>query len=360
MSRDRDGDPTTDGGTPDAPGATTYEGTILVGRDFEAVEGRLVVEGGTVAAIEEATVASDDVLCPAFVNAHTHIGDSVAKEAGRGLDLDELVAPPDGLKHRILRNTSTEEKVSAMRRSLRYMHATGTTAHVEFREGGVTGVEAIEAAVDGLPIESAVLGRETVDAMEHPFAAGFGASGARDADFDAERNATRRAGKLFGIHAGERDSLDVDAAMDLDPDHLVHMVHPEETHLSRLADAQWPVVVCPRSNLVTGVGVAPLRDLLDRTTVALGTDNVMLNSPSMFREMEFAAKLTDASAVEVLRMATVNGAAVAGLDCGVIEEGRPARLLVLDGDTDNLAGVRDPVRAVVRRAGEGDVKAVVP
>ncbi|WP_435063913.1 amidohydrolase family protein [Halobaculum sp. EA56] len=337
----------------------TYEGTVLVGREFEAVEGRVVVEDGEVTGIEEASVASDDVICPAFVNAHTHIGDSVAKEAGRGLDLDELVAPPDGLKHRILRNTPAAEKIDAMRRSLRYMHATGTTAHVEFREGGVAGVDAIEAASDGVPVESVVLGRETVEAMEHPFAAGFGASGARDDDFDAERNATRRAGKLFGIHAGERDALDVDAAMDLDPDHIVHMVHPEETHLDRLADAEWPVVVCPRSNLVTGVGVPPVRDLLDRTTVALGTDNVMLNSPSMFREMEFAAKLTDATAVEVLRMATVNGAAVAGLDCGVVEEGRPARLLVLDGDTDNLAGVRDPVRAVVRRAGESDVKTVV-
>ncbi|MFC7068355.1 amidohydrolase family protein [Halobaculum lipolyticum] len=341
-------------------GVATYEGTLLVGRDFEAVEGRVVVEDGVITAVEEASVASDDVICPAFVNAHTHIGDSVAKEAGRGLDLDALVAPPDGLKHRILRDTPDEEMVAAMRRSLRYMHATGTTAHVEFREGGVAGVDAIAAASDGLPIRSVVLGRETVDAMEHPFAAGFGASGARDADFDAERNATRRAGKLFGIHAGERDSLDIEAAMDLDPDHIVHMVHPDETHLDRLADAEWPVVVCPRSNLVTGVGVPPLRELLDRTTVALGTDNVMLNSPSMFREMAYTAKLTEASAVEVLRMATVNGAAVAGLDGGLIEEGAPARLVVLDGDSDNLAGARDPVRAVVRRAGEGDVKTVVP
>ncbi|MFC7098649.1 amidohydrolase family protein [Halobaculum marinum] len=338
--------------------AETYEGTVLVGRDFEAVEGRVVVEDGTIVAVEEASVDSDDIVCPAFVNAHTHIGDSVAKEAGRGLDLDALVAPPDGLKHRILRNTPDEELVAAMRRSLRYMHATGTTAHVEFREGGVAGVDAIAAAVEDLPIESVVLGRETVEAMEHPFAAGFGASGARDADFDAERAATREAGKLFGIHAGERDHHDVDAAMDLDPDHIVHMVHPEQHQLDRLEAEGWPVVVCPRSNLVTGVGVPPLRELLDRTTVALGTDNVMLDSPSMFREMEFTAKLTDASAVEVLRMATVNGAEVAGLNCGVIEEGRDARLLVLDGDTDNLAGVRDPVRAVVRRAGQGDVKTV--
>ncbi|PSQ06544.1 nucleoside deaminase [Halobacteriales archaeon QS_6_71_20] len=340
-------------------GVSTYEGTVLVGRDFDAVEGRVVAEDGEIVAVEEESVASDDVVSPAFVNAHTHIGDSVAKEAGRGLDLDALVAPPDGLKHRILRRTSTEEKVAAMRRSLRHMHATGTTAHVEFREGGVAGVEAIREASEGVPVDSVVLGREEIAAMEHPFAAGFGASGARDGDFTAERNATRRTGKTFGIHAGERDDLDVGAAMDLDPDHLVHMVHANETQLDRLADAEWPVAVCPRSNLVTGVGVPPLRELMDRTTVALGTDNVMLNSPSMLREMAFAAKLTEASAVEVLRAATVNGAELAGLDCGLIEPGRPARLVVFDGDTDNLGGVRDPVRAVVRRAGEGDVKTVV-
>ncbi|WP_435128853.1 amidohydrolase family protein [Halobaculum sp. D14] len=337
----------------------TYEGTILVGRDFEPVEGTVVVEDGTIQAIEEEPVASDDVVLPAFVNAHTHIGDSIAKEAGRGLSLDELVAPPDGLKHRLLRDASREEKAVAMRRSLEFMQQTGTAAHVEFREGGVDGVDLIREAGGGLQIRSVVLGRETVAAMEHDGADGFGASGARDADFDAERTATRNAGKLFGIHAGERDPYDVDAAMDLDPDHLVHMVHPEPHHLDRLADVGTPVVVCPRSNLVTDVGVPPLRELLDRTTVALGTDNVMLNSPSMFREMEFAAKLTDASALEVLRMATVNGAEVAGLNCGLVEPGRDAKLLVLDGDSDNLAGVKDFVRAVVRRAGQGDVVDVV-
>ena len=366
MSRERSGADDTDARGADgatltdaSEGRHVFEGTVLRGDEFEAVTGRVVVEDGEIAAVEEADTDSTDVVLPAFVNAHTHVADSIAKEAGRGLSLDELVAPPDGLKHRLLRETPRAEKVDAIRRSLRFMAATGTAAHVEFREGGVEGVDVIEEAGAGVPVESVVLGREEVAAMEHDAAAGFGASGARDANFERERTATQRAGKLFGIHAGERDPYDVDAAMDLDPDHLVHMVHPDPHHLDRLADAGIPVVVCPRSNLVTNVGPPPLRELLDRTTVALGTDNVMLNSPSMFREMEFACKLCDADAVEVLRMATVNGAAVAGLDCGVVEPGRPANLLVLDGDSDNLAGVRDPVRAVVRRAGASDVREVV-
>jgi cytosine/adenosine deaminase-related metal-dependent hydrolase len=188
---------------------------------------------------------------------------------------------------------------------------------------------------------------------------GFGASGANDADFSTERRATREAGKLFGIHAGEVDSADINPALDLEPDFLVHMTHAKDLHMERVADSEIPVAVCPRSNIVTGVGRPPIEALAERTTVALGTDNVFLNSPSMFREMAFTAKLYDLPTREVLRMATVNGAEMAGLDCGLVEPGRPASLLVLDGDSDNLAGVQDPVRAVVRRAETADVERVV-
>lgn len=333
------------------------EGTILRGRSFEPMEGRVVVEDGEITAVESAEVDSEDVILPAFVNAHTHVGDSIAKEAGGGLSLEELVAPPDGLKHRLLRDASRAELVEAMARSFSFMEQSGTGAFVEFREGGVEGVEAIEAALGDSNLEAVVLGRETVKAMEA--SDGFGASGANDGEFGRQRNATAEAGKLFGIHAGEVDESDINPALDLDPDFLVHMVYAEELHLDRVEDSEIPVAVCPRSNLVTGVGVPPIGELASRTTVALGTDNVMLNSPSMFREMEFTAKLADVPASEVLRMATVHGADLAGLNCGLVEEGRDARLLVLDGGSDNLGGSREVARAVVRRAGVSDVARVV-
>ena len=332
------------------------EGTILVGPDFEPLEGRIVVEEGKIQAIEETDTGSDAIVLPAFVNAHTHIGDSIAKEAGGGLSLDELVAPPDGLKHRLLRSTDRETKVDAMARTLEQMEQTGTAAFMEFREGGVEGVEMLRDALARREIEPVVFGRETEAAMKA--GDGFGASGARDGDFDQLRNATRRAGKLFGIHAGERDASDINPALDLDPDFLVHLVYAQKIHLDRIEDSETPAIVCPRSNLVTNVGVPPIRELTERTTVALGTDNVMTNSPSMFREMEFAAKLSDLPAETILRMATLNGAKIAGLNCGVIEEGRDAKLLVLDGDSDNLSYAKDVVRAVVRRAGHADIKRV--
>jgi len=316
----------------------------------------VVVDDGEIQAIEETETGSSSIVIPAFVNAHTHIGDSIAKEAGGGLSLDELVAPPDGLKHRLLRSTDRETKVAAMARTVKQMEETGTASFIEFREGGVDGVSMLRDALARRQVDPVILGRETEAAMNE--SDGFGASGARDGDFDQLRNATRRAGKLFGIHAGERDAADIHPALDLDPDFLVHLVHVEELHLDRIEDNEVPAVVCPRSNLVTNVGVPPIRQLAERTTVALGTDNVMTNSPSMFREMEFAAKLTDLPAETILRMATRNGAKIAGLNCGVIEEGRDAKLLVLDGDSDNLSYAKDVVRAVVRRAGHADIKRV--
>ena len=66
------------------------EGTILVGTEFDPIEGRVVVADGEIVRIEEESTDSDDVVVPAFVNAHTHIGDSIAKEAGEGLSLDEF------------------------------------------------------------------------------------------------------------------------------------------------------------------------------------------------------------------------------------------------------------------------------
>jgi cytosine/adenosine deaminase-related metal-dependent hydrolase len=333
-----------------------FEGTVLVGPEYGPVEGRVVVEDGYITAIEEAQARTNDLIVPAFVNAHTHVGDSIVKEAGGGLSLAELVAPPDGLKHRLLDQANREDIVSGIRRSLAFMERSGTAAFFDFRENGVEGVERLREGAQHRAIQALVFARGSVAAMEA--GDGFGASGAHDADFGRERTATRKAKKPFAIHAGEANSSDVNAALDLDPDFLVHMTHTEPLHLERVEERGTPVVVCPRSNLVTDVGLPDISTLLEKTNVALGTDNVFLNAPSMFREMEFTAKCCNVEATDILRMATRAGAEIANLNCGTIEEGREARLMILDGNSDNLSGAQDIVRAVVRRAGVSDVKSV--
>ncbi|MFB6161841.1 MAG: amidohydrolase family protein [Halococcoides sp.] len=332
-------------------------GTLLVGEDFDPVEGRLHIEDGEIASIERRSVESDRIVMPAFVNAHTHLGDSIAKEAGEGLSLDELVAPPDGLKHRLLRTADDATLVAAMARSIAFMERAGTAATLEFREGGRAGVDLLERALAGQALQAVVFGRGDPGVVA--VSDGYGASGAADRDFTAERAAAAEADKPFAIHAGEVEASDIDPALDLDPDLLVHMVHATDAHLDRVARESIPVAVCPRSNLATGVGRPPIADLHEHTTVALGTDNVMLSAPTMFREMAYAADLSGLPAADILAMATRNGARIAGLGGGTIAEGNPARLVVLDGDSDNLAGVRDVRRAVVRRASVADVIDVV-
>ncbi|WP_254837716.1 amidohydrolase family protein [Natronomonas marina] len=332
-------------------------GTVLAGRSFEPIRGHVVVEDGRIQAIEETETESTDIVLPAFVNAHTHLGDSVAKEAAVGLSLDEAVAPPDSLKHRQLAAADRSELVGAMRRTLRFARRTGTVSCLDFRESGTDGANALREAARTVDVDPFIFGSESPSVLD--VADGYGASGANDDDFTEERAACERRGVPFAIHAGEPDATDIHPALDLEPDLLVHMVHAEREHLDRVRSQSVPVAVCPRANTVLDVGRPPVRELVDHTTVALGTDNVMLNPPSMFREMAYTAKRFDVTPREVLRMATTAGAEIAGLDCGVIAPGRRAALTVLDGDSDNLADSVDPVRAVVRRATALDVERVV-
>jgi len=336
------------------------EGTVLAGRSFEPIHGRVVVEDGRITAVEETTERDgtpSNIILPAFVNAHTHVGDSVAKEAAVGLGLEEAVVPPDSLKHRRLAAADRDEMIDEMHRTLRFMERTGTAAFLDFREFGVEGTRVLREAAKGLDIEPFIFGSD--DSAVLDVADGYGASGANDNDFAAQRATTRERGVPFAIHAGEPDATDIHPALDLEPELLVHMVHAEATHLERVADQGVPIAVCPRANRVLGVGRPPIETLLEYTDVALGTDNVMLNAPSMFREMEYTAKTFDLPSQTVLRMATTAGAEAVGLDCGVIESGRRAALLVLDGDSDNLSTVANPVDGVVRRATTLDIQRVI-
>jgi len=334
-----------------------FEGTIIAGESLEPISGRVVVDDGRIEAVEKTDTTSTDIVVPAFVNAHTHVGDSVAKEAAVGLSLDDAVAPPDSRKHRRLAATDRDDLIESMGRTLRFMGQTGTAAFLDFRESGLAGARALREAAKGRDVDAFIFGSDDPAVLN--VADGFGASGANDADFTAMRKAVGETGAPFAIHAGEPDATDIHPALDLSPDLLVHMVHAEAAHLDRVAEQSIPVAVCPRANNVLKVGRPPIRELLDHTTVALGTDNVMLNSPSMFREMAYTAKTFDVTTKEVLRMSTVAGAEIGGLDCGAIEAGRRAALIVVDGESDNLAGCTDPIRAVVRRTTALDVKRVV-
>ena len=344
-------------------------GSILVGEEFDPVEGYISIKDGVIAEICEETGSVDaiahGIILPSFVNAHTHLGDSVLKDP-EITDIASLVRPPDGLKHRVLRKTSTHDLVQAMRASVCDMIATGTCAFADFREGGLHGVHALMRAIDATPInasDAVILGRPEGDVDEIDsildYADGIGISSTNDyGDGVAEAivRRTREHGGIFAIHAGELDSTDISDALALNPDLLIHLTHASTSDLRTVYDQDIPVVVCTQSNLVTGVGIAAVGEMLDTgLVVAAGTDNVMFNSVDMFAEMRFLSSLFHIDERKVLRMCTRAGALALGLDCGVIELGMSARVTVLDKDSYNLSGARNVLRSVVRRARAGDI-----
>src|SRR5690606_11942392 len=85
--------------------------------------------------------AAGTIICPAFINAHTHISDAIAKELGFSRPHWEAVMPPDGIRFRCFRETSREVFVSTMHDTMAQMVENGISTFVAFREGGLDGVQ---------------------------------------------------------------------------------------------------------------------------------------------------------------------------------------------------------------------------
>jgi cytosine/adenosine deaminase-related metal-dependent hydrolase len=384
----------------------------LVGADLELIDHpTLSVEGGRIVAVEQGGSADIDLgdvlLIPGLINAHTHVGDSALKEVGFGRSGWEIVMPPDGVRHRRLREMEREQLVAAMASTVRYMHRHGVVAFGDFREQGVAGIRALREALDGLAIEAIIYGRHATPPThaDEDFDEGVGlpdgfeveiaevlaeadgfsvvtANDTTDAGLRQTQAIVRASGGRLAVHAVEdaryRDESvrragrgDVARIVDcLRPDHIVHMTAANDEELDLVAGAGVPVVVCPRMQAVLGNGVPPVLGMLERgITVALGTDNAMLTSPDLFREMDFLSRALRALARspgaptpgQVLQMATINAARALRVDdrLGSLEVGKEATFEVIDLSGDSLRGTSDPVAALVSRAEASDIAALV-
>jgi 5-methylthioadenosine/S-adenosylhomocysteine deaminase len=131
------------------------------------------------------------------------------------------------------------------------------------------------------------------------------------------------------------------------------------------------VVYVPVSNMKLGLGAARVKDLVDLgVNVGLGTDGAASNnSLDMFETMKFGALVQKLvygdtsvfSAYEVLRMATVGGARVLGLekDVGTLEVGKRADLILVDFSKPHLQPLHNLYSSLVYSAHGGDVDTVI-
>jgi 5-methylthioadenosine/S-adenosylhomocysteine deaminase len=152
---------------------------------------------------------------------------------------------------------------------------------------------------------------------------------------------------------------------------LVHAVHVDDEECDLIAERGAAVVINTESNMKLASGIAPVAAYVDRRIpLALGTDGCASNNDlDMFSEMSLTAKLQKLAcddpaalpAETVLRMATIGGAAVLGLDdrIGSVETGKRADLVAVRTDVPHAAPMYDPVSHIVYAAGAADVDTVL-
>ena len=348
---------------------TFTNGIILRGLNLEPVKANVTVDDGIIIDISKDTKegkvidVDGSIIAPSFLNGHTHIGDSIIKDEGYGLSLGEMVKPPDGVKHRALASAEDEDIIASMKSSMLDMAESGVTHFIDYREGSIKGVKLLRQASKDIPIKPIILGRDDSFYGDDPDLAkvksqirkllkiadgiapsGFGEITDEVANLIVEE--CNNAGKISSIHVAESESTQIESVeksgkteigrgVDSNFNQLVHCTNPKNDDLELIKNSNANVVVCPRANATLNVGIAPLNEMLDLgIKPILGTDNLMLNSPDMFRELEFTIKIMSVNyndylnPCELLKMATTN-ACLFDFDKSCIEIGQDSQFNVI-------------------------------
>jgi cytosine/adenosine deaminase-related metal-dependent hydrolase len=362
------------------------------------------------------------LIIPGLINAHTHVGDSIGKDIALDSGLDTRVHPVHGAKKKILQETKPEHLKIFIRSTAISMVKKGITAFADFREGGYDGVKLLKDAMHDLPIKCVILGRieyyfdyskkrekwsnnsrdlsktknqngKRLPPEASQMAAdilrisdGLGISGANENTDESlrqyyrilQKNKANNKKLLLAIHVAESKSTsqfsklntkrtEVKRVMQfLKPDFVVHMTNATNNDISLVAKRRTGIIVCPRANGILATGIPKVsRMLKSDCTIGIGTDNVMLNSPDIFREMDYLWKASRAiehnfiCAKDILKMATVNGAKILRLNSGYIEEGRSADLVFINKRHIDLSPMHNPYAAIVHRASKDSISAVM-
>ncbi len=150
----------------------------------------------------------------------------------------------------------------------------------------------------------------------------------------------------------------------------VHMTQLSGEELALVAKHNVNIIHCPHSNLKLASGICPVERLVEAgVNIALGTDGAASNNTlDLLAEARLAALLikqtsgdaTLGNAESMLRMATLGGARVLGLDdkIGSLEPDKLADMVAFDLGAARFAPVRNPGAALVHGNPSGAVSHV--
>ena len=152
---------------------------------------------------------------------------------------------------------------------------------------------------------------------------------------------------------------------------LAHGVHLSDDDIELIAQNSATVVHCPASNFKLASGVARILDLQRAgVNVALGTDGPASGNDidlwiairlAGYMQKTFAKNPAVLPAVELVRMATINGARALQLDhmIGSLKVGKRADIIILDADSPSLTPNFDPHTTIATCVTRADVRHVI-
>jgi cytosine/adenosine deaminase-related metal-dependent hydrolase len=282
------------------------------------------------------------LILPTSINAHTHLGDSFIrfKHLKLPCNVKDLVAPPSGLKHKLLKEASEQEILKGIRMSLGEMSTSGTSCFCDFRESGLIGIFELKKAMKNYDIGSVILSRpsqmiykkEELDKLLQN-SDGIGLSSISDwepSEIEKIANHVRKKKKLFALHASEVVREDINRILDLHPNLLVHMIAATKADLDRVNDANISIVICPRS--YTFFRLKNNLKLMKKMGVRLllGTDNAMINTPDVIQEVRVLLKTGFFTLEELLTSVTYTPRKALNLDDCIQGRNLSKKIIVLE------------------------------
>jgi len=310
------------------------------------------------------------LLLPKFINSHTHIGDSILKDQAFTLSLNEAVGIK-GYKYQVNQYPRIN-RITAMRSAIVEMIQSGTAVCYDFRENGINGINELREAVEKLPIDLYILGRQDDETDLTTILSQCDGLGLAtpllfsQKELESIGNQTSSSNVLVATHIGEerqviQESLerfgrsDLQVALKyLNPDILIHLTELDEFELNKIPTSKF-IVFCPRSNAYFGLGFPPVNFFLDKGhLIGLGTDNVMANTPNILEELRWLVLRLKEQGISIdpsnaLKFITVNPSKALNLSTGCIKENYWADILVINLQSTRTIFGKDPLMSLLFR-----------
>jgi len=392
----------------DAADEYVIEGGHVLTPDFEVREADVLIDraAGEVLAVDddldapETVDATDSLVMPGLVNAHTHVAMTLLRGYADDKPLDAWLqediwpveaelTPEDirvgtelGLVEFIKSGiTGFADAYFAVGEIAAATADAGLRANLSHsfitvgKDDEAARADAEESLAVAREFDGAADGRITTALMPHSLTTAGGEyieavlDDAREAEIPVHYHANETENEVDPIvdeHGVRPLEYAADRGILTDDDFLAHCVHVDETEIELLAETGASVIHCPASNMKLASGIAPVQEMLDAgVNVGLGTDGAASNNDlDLFDEIRDAAMLgklargdaRDVAAESAVRMATAGSASAIGLPVGRLEAGGTADIAVVDFDAPHLTPVHDHVSHLAYAVRGSDVR----